>query len=121
MKVAVALPAHVALVHQVAVQAAIASVVDGDLLRRDELALPPVVAGVWQTTCLDFLVDPKLPERTAELIDEHLLQSLEEVLRDFEQAAKLGAGCADEDHECLGWQSNTARDFGDDIAHEWLE
>ena len=63
---------------------------------------PPIFARVWEATGLDFLPEPVFPQRAAELIHEHLLEPLEEILRDLEEAAKLGACAADEDHERLG-------------------
>ena len=121
MDVAVALPAHVSGVEELGVESAIASVVDRDFLRGDPFVPPPVVAGVGKIPCLDLMPDPVFPEGAAKLIDEHLLESLEEVLRDFEEATELGACGADEDHEGLGGKTDASGDLAHDGADEWLE
>ena len=82
---------------------------------------PPVVSGVGEVSGLDLVPEPISEEGAAELIDEHLLEALEEILRDLEEAAKLGACGADEDHEGLGGQADASGDLAHEGADEGLE
>jgi hypothetical protein len=47
VEVAIALPAHVAGVEKLGVEAAVAAVVHGNFSRGDELTAPPIIARVW--------------------------------------------------------------------------
>ena len=119
--VAVAFPGEVAFIQKLGEEPAVSPVIHRDLAGGDPFVPPPVVSGVGEVSGLDLVPEPISEEWAAELIDEHLLEALEEILRDFEEAAKLGACGADEDHEGLGGQADASGDLAHEGADEGLE
>ena len=116
--VVVAGRAEVAFVELLAVGAGVAAGINGDLARGEPLVAPPIVAGVFEATGLHFMPEPVFVKRTAELIDDLLLQALEEILSDLEDGALLCSCQSDIDHHGLGREADGERDIGAEGAHD---
>ena len=121
MNVAVVFPGHVAAIEELGIQPAISPIIDRYFFRSAEGTAPPIFARVWEATGLDLVPYPVFPEGSAELIDEHLLQSLEEILRDLEDATELGACAAGIEHDGGGREADASGDLAHDGLYEWLE